>query len=582
MNLLELLANLGITIEATTPDAITDDDLTAAEASLAEAYASAREAADIERCTAIVDAIEAVRTEVTARADAAVAAEALLADLDARVAPPAAGPEDRDEGGDDGTTDVVAEAEAVAEAAAEEREPVSAASTPPVTGGEPGTVRRHIDAQNRAAAARRMAMPTAPPAAPTPSRSRTTVTAGADLTGYTAGQAIPDMRAMGQAAADRIHSLSQAKRGNPSMGGRYLVASVQADWPEERTLGSDPTVNIERINEAVTAAANASPEAITAAGGLCAPVEVRYDMFGIGDDRRPIRDALVRFNASRGGVRWIASPRLSDVASAVVVWTEANDTTPSSPTTKPCTTITCGTETEALIDAVTKCLQVGNFSRRTFPEQFAEWWRLAGVEHAREAEQNLFARMVATSSQATTGEVLGAGSDILENVGQAAAAYRSRHRMAADATLRAILPQYVVDLIQADAVRRMPGDNAWGWTRAQIDAFFGVRDIVVTWSPDVGVFGAQTDGAALLRWPDTVQGLLFAEGTHLFLDGGELDFGMEIRDSTLNSLNNVQAFMETFEGTAQVGVESIDLTMNVCPDGSSSALIDISPCTTGS
>jgi hypothetical protein len=53
---------------------------------------------------------------------------------------------------------------------------------------------------------------------------------------------------------------------------------------------------------------------------------------------------------------------------------------------------------------------------------------------------------------------------------------------------------------------------------------------------------------------------MFAPGTWLFLDGDRLDLGAELRDSTLNASNNVESFMESFEGVARVGVESLQIT----------------------
>ena len=79
------------------------------------------------------------------------------------------------------------------------------------------------------------------------------------------------------------------------------------------------------------------------------------------------------------------------------------------------------------------------------------------------------------------------------------------------------------------------------------------------------IFGAQTAGA-LLEFPDTVVWYLFPEGTWLFLDGGELDLGL-VRDSVLNSTNDFQIFMETFEGACMVGIESLKITSTVCPSG---------------
>jgi hypothetical protein len=72
---------------------------------------------------------------------------------------------------------------------------------------------------------------------------------------------------------------------------------------------------------------------------------------------------------------------------------------------------------------------------------------------------------------------------------------------------------------------------------------------------------------------------LFAEGTFLFLDGGTLDIGV-IRDSTLVGTNDYKMFVETFEGVAKVGVESIKVTSTIAVNGARSALRDSLGATT--
>src|SRR5690606_1205463 len=83
------------------------------------------------------------------------------------------------------------------------------------------------------------------------------------------------------------------------------------------------------------------------------------------------------------------------------------------------------------------------------------------------------------------------------------------------------------------------------------------------------IFGDQANGA-LLGFPNELIWYLFSEGTFVFLDGGQLDLGL-VRDSTLNSTNDYKIFLETFEGVAKVGVESLRVTSNLAIKGSSSA-----------
>ena len=70
------------------------------------------------------------------------------------------------------------------------------------------------------------------------------------------------------------------------------------------------------------------------------------------------------------------------------------------------------------------------------------------------------------------------------------------------------------------------------------------------------------------------EGYLFHPGAWLFLDGGVLDLGIEIRDSSLNATNQHEAFFESFESAAFVGVESLRIRGSWCASGEAAALVD--------
>jgi len=55
-----------------------------------------------------------------------------------------------------------------------------------------------------------------------------------------------------------------------------------------------------------------------------------------------------------------------------------------------------------------------------------------------------------------------------------------------------------------------------------------------------------------------------------------------VRDSTLNATNDAEAFAETFESVAFVGLESIRLRSNVCPSGQSALAISSAAVCTAS
>ena len=394
------------------------------------------------------------------------------------------------------------------------------------------------------------------------------ITAGADIPGYTAGSSIDDMGGVAEAMAKRIHTLRRVNGGD---GEQHIVASVTTKFPEERTLTQDAESNWNKIQSVV------GPEALVASGGHQAPFEVKYDIFGLGTAVRPVRDSLPRFQADRGGIRYIVPPVLADYGSAVGIWTAANDSaeTPS-PSAKLSLTVTAASETTVSTDAVTLQLQFGNLLTRAYPELIARHNELGLIQHAREAEGNLLTNIGAASTAVTSSSVVGLGRDFLVQIGRAAAAYRARHRLEADAPLRAILPAWLKDAMAADLTLSMPGDSTLN-AYAEIDAYIASRGINASYALDVAggtsAFSAQSSGA-MNEFPDTFIWYLFAEGTFLFLDGGTMDLGI-IRDSTLVGTNDYKMFVETFENVAKVGVESLKITSTINVNGTASALRDL-------
>ena len=387
------------------------------------------------------------------------------------------------------------------------------------------------------------------------------ITAGADIPGYTAGSSVSDMKEVAELMAKRLHGFRNVNGGN---GEQHIVASFSTSFPEERTLTTDAESNWAKI-QAVT-----SPEALVASGGHVAPYEVKYDIFGIGSTARPVRDSLAKFQANRGGIRFITPPVLSSYANAVGVWTNATDTNPGTET-KLSLTVAAASENTVSTDAVTLQMQFGNLATRAYPELIARHNELGLIQHAREAEQYLMTKIGDASTAVTTTSLIGFGRDFLVQIGRAAAAYRSRHRMEADAPLRAIVPAWVKDAMAADLALAMPGDNTLA-AYAEIDGYVAARNVNLTASLDANVFGSQSTGA-LNEFADSFSWYLFAEGSFLFLDGGTLDLGI-VRDSTLLGTNDYKMFVETFEGVAFIGVESLKITSTISVNGVAAALRD--------
>lgn len=386
------------------------------------------------------------------------------------------------------------------------------------------------------------------------------ITAGADIPGYTAGSPLSDMNAVAEAFSKRIHALRRVNGGD---GEQHIVASVTTQYPEERTLTQDAEANRKKI-DAVT-----SPEALVASGGHAAPFEVKYDIFGLGTTARPLKDALPKFQADRGGIRFVTPPVLSSYGNAVGIWTNAIDTAPGTEV-KASLTVSAAAEETVATDAVTLQLQFGNLMTRAYPELIARHNELGLIQHAREAEGQILTRLTNLSTAVTSTSLIGVARDYLAQLGRAAANYRGRHRLEADAPLRVIAPAWVKDAMAADLTLAMPGDNTLN-AYAEIDGYIASRGINMTWHIDS--FTDAQGASAMNEFSDTFVWYIFAEGTFLFLDGGTLDLGV-IRDSTLVGTNDYKMFVETFEGVAKVGVESLKVTSTISVNGVAAALRD--------
>ena len=413
--------------------------------------------------------------------------------------------------------------------------------------------------------------------------AKVAITAGADIPGYTAGTNLTDMNEVANAMEKRLHTLRRVNGGD---GEQHIVASLTVQYPESRTLTTDAESNALKI-----AAVAEESQALVASGGHAAPFEVKYDIFGLGSTTdRPVRDALPRFQADRGGIRFVTPPTLVSYSggtsytydSAVGVWTAANDSaeTPS-PSTKNSLTVTAAQENTVSTDAITLQLQFGNLMTRAYPELIARHNELALVQHAREAELNLLSKIssgsTAVNAHAATTEaanLIGFARDFLVQVRKAAVAYRSRHRIDAGTRLKAIVPAWIYDAMAADLALNMPGDGTLGAGEAEIKGYLSSSNVDMVGSIDLNSFGAQAGSAAkLLEFPDSITWYLFAEGTFLFLDGGTLDLGI-IRDSTLVGTNDYKMFVETFENVAKVGIESLAITTAISINGVAAALRD--------
>lgn len=416
-----------------------------------------------------------------------------------------------------------------------------------------------------------------------PAKAVKTITAGADLgAGMAQGSKLTSLRQVAQGLLTKRHGMNRASGGE---GEQHIVATIETEYSADRVLTrTDAEGNKAKIDAVV------SPEAIVAAGGLTAPVETSYDIYELGEtDARPVRDALPKFNAERGGIRFLTSPTMSDLEGAVSVWTLQDDIDAASPDApnpvKPCLRVKAGEEVEVFVEAIPLCLTFGNLQSRAYPELVERHIKLGMVWHARFAEIRLLTRIGQLSTNVTADSELGAARDIFNQIEAAAAAYRNRYRIASDTTLRVMFPEWFRNALRADLIKQLPGDGRDGTFNlgeAEINSWFSARNIAVTWFIDgeAGQIMGEQETGALNGFPTDLVWYMFTEGTFLFLDAGTLDLGL-VRDSTLNGTNDYKIFLETFEGVAKVGIESLRITSELRLLGASSGTVDLAGAAAG-
>jgi hypothetical protein len=392
------------------------------------------------------------------------------------------------------------------------------------------------------------------------------------------GSRLPDDRL----ADELIEALSMASRGY-SATRRHGVDAVDVDGDVVACVRpTDALPLVDRRDAAVSdaALAAATAEALTAAGGICAPLRFRYELPNVATAARPVANLLPQVEARRGGFVFSMPPSIADAAPGVGIWTHQNDVdagTPEAPNpVKPSVTIECAPdEITVRLHAVTAHLVVGNLIARWQPELVASWLQRLEVAHARLSEQTRLATIIGGSVAVTTPTVLGAARDVFEALDRLAAQTRSRERMDDDARMDVILPGWAKAFLRSDLVRQSPGDDAVARADAMIDAALRERQLRATFALDLDPFTAAQAVGAITAWPATMRAIVFAPGTWVAADDGRLDLGT-VRTREDVEVNRSRVFYEDFEATAKVGpVPSFVVTATVAPTGATQAPVDL-------
>lgn len=389
------------------------------------------------------------------------------------------------------------------------------------------------------------------------------IVVAANVPGYPLGGKIDNVRQITEAMQARARNL-------PVNGaaGEVEVASISRHY--EHTVSPDTTPEQwDAIMDQI-----ASPEALVAAGGWCAPSLPIYDFFNIA-----AADGLVdipTLGVERGGVRWPVSPNINDVLANIWLWTESDDILAVTGTgTKPCARPACPTFEEDRLDAHGLCVTAGNLTDRAFPELIDNFIRLTMAAHEHVMSQRKIAAMVALSTSVTfaSGGAATVAAPILNAIELSVVDYKLKYRMSDAAVLEAVFPYWTYAIIRADLAKRNAYDSPFDVTDVEIRSWFDLRGVraqfVQDWQVGSGVFPGQT--TARTAYPTNFQFMLYAAGTFRLGVGPTIDLGVT-RDSTLNAKNDhTAAWTEETFLVAMMGHESRLINVPVLPTGNTGA-----------
>ena len=382
------------------------------------------------------------------------------------------------------------------------------------------------------------------------------IAAAVDVPQYYVGQRLDP-----NSLADALHNKARMLSDSRGMQTVYPVATIERPFGEGYDLeGLDQAAAWDAINQ------GASPSALTASGGWCAPSQIVYDLFEV--ECETGADALFSlptFRVTRGGMRWPVFTPHDSTYDPGFVWTEANDIAATSGTpTKPCVTIPCPTFTECRLDATGLCVTAGNLMDRAYPEQVRWFLNRAIRAYERNSSIRQLNEVLGDVVPVSIAATFGATSAIFASLLLQAADYRQANGLCVGQRLDVLFPAWAFDILRAD-IARQEGTFSIGNlpTEANVRSWFESVGLNVSF---VNYWQPLTGGPAL-TWPANMQYLLGYPGSYVRFDQGRLDLGV-IRDSVLNATNDYTAvWFEEFYCVGRRGPQSRLVTVPVCPDG---------------
>ena len=407
-----------------------------------------------------------------------------------------------------------------------------------------------------------------------PNRNLPALTASADVPGFATGGVIQDLDDVGQAMIARMRGLPTTRLGGEK-GIQTRHATAKIDLGASRTDGlvqSDFRDDMELLNRARTEA-RLPGEALTAAGGWCAPSETLYDLCSIASTEGML--SLPTFQVNRGGIRFTRGPSFEEIYAEATGWnfTEAEII---AGVTKPCAEITCPPFEEIRLNAIGFCIRAPLLTQAAYPELVRHWIEQLLIAHQHRVDAWRIAQIIAGSTALTATGTFENTIDGIAKIEQVANWIRQSHRMRFNQSLEMLAPYWYRTTVRADLARR-GGVDLINVSDEQIAAYFTARGISIQWlynyQPLVNTTGT-------VATPADAQVVIYPAGTW---QAGTTDvINLDaVYDSTLLAQNEYTAmFAESGELIVRPCWNSYLVTLPTCANGRTGAA-DIVSCALG-
>jgi hypothetical protein len=298
---------------------------------------------------------------------------------------------------------------------------------------------------------------------------------------------------------------------------------------------------------------------LIASGGWCAPSETMYGNFLTLETVSGLL-SIPEVAANRGGINFTKGPDYATIAAAWgFMQTEAQA---EAGTTKTCYDITCPPFTEVRLDAIGFCVKAGVLTEAAYPELIDRVLQIGQVAHAHKVNASVISRISTYIGAAVDHAEIGATtSDVLDALMLQAIRLRYTYAMAPEATIEAVAPFWLKEVLRSDLSRRT-GVDMLGITDAQIQNWLSVRGIAIQWVYDYQNLDS-TSTATWTRLPQTVEVMLYPAGSYVKLTTDVIDLDT-IYDSVELATNTfTAAFFEEGLAVANTGASGVKVSIDV-------------------